>query len=117
MVDDHRYLPSNPAGLRSPRLLWPRRAELILDALDIVVPAPGHVLFDSHHGFRPYFCEAADPESKGVVEHLVGYAKTDLIAPGAPWSDPLTANRAAIAWCELIDVSMLSAAGWPRRSG
>ena len=26
--------------------------------------------------FRPDFRDAADPESKGLVEHLVGYAKT-----------------------------------------
>ena len=25
------------------------------------------------YGFRPDFCEAADPESKGIVENLVGY--------------------------------------------
>jgi transposase len=25
-------------------------------------------------GFRPDFCEPADPESKGIVEALVGYA-------------------------------------------
>ena len=38
--------------------------------------------FAAHHGFRPDFCEAADPESKGIVENLVGYAKTDLMIPG-----------------------------------
>ncbi len=27
-------------------------------------------------GFRPDFCQAADPASKGIVENLVGYAKT-----------------------------------------
>jgi len=40
------------------------------------------VRFAAHHGFRPDFCEAADPESKGIVENLVGYAKTDLMIPG-----------------------------------
>ena len=29
----------------------------------------------THYGFRPDFCEGADPESKGIVENLVGYAK------------------------------------------
>ena len=47
--------------------------------------------FAAHHGFRPDFCEAADPESKGIVENLVGYAKTDLMIPGAGGSgDPFT---------------------------
>jgi transposase len=37
-----------------------------------VVPTGEYVRFASHHGFRPDFCEAADPESKGIVENLVG---------------------------------------------
>jgi hypothetical protein len=28
------------------------------------------VRFAAHHGFRPDFCEASDPESKGIVESL-----------------------------------------------
>ena len=48
-----------------------------------VVPTGEYVRFAAHHGFRPDFCEAADPESKGIVENLVGYAKTDLMIPGA----------------------------------
>ena len=48
-----------------------------------VVPTAEYVRFAAHHGFRPDFCEAADPESKGIVENLVGYAKTDLMIPGA----------------------------------
>ena len=32
---------------------------------NVVVPAPGYVTFAAHYGFRPDFCEAADPESKG----------------------------------------------------
>ena len=66
---------------------------------NVVVPAPGYVRFATHHGFRPDFCEAADPESKGVVEHLVGYAKTDLVVPGAPWAGVAAANTAAVTWC------------------
>jgi hypothetical protein len=46
---------------------------------NVVVPAPGYVSFAAHYGFRPDFCEAADPESKGIVENLVGYAKADLV--------------------------------------
>ena len=34
---------------------------------NVVVPHPVYVRFATHFGFRPDFCEAADPESKGVV--------------------------------------------------
>jgi transposase len=69
-----------------------------------VVPTGEYVRFAAHHGFRPDFCEAADPESKGIVENLVGYAKTDLMIPGAdgsgePFTDLGAANVAAAAWC------------------
>jgi transposase len=39
---------------------------------NVVVPAGEYVRFAAHYGFRPDFCEAADPESKGIVERLVG---------------------------------------------
>lgn len=65
---------------------------------NVVVPAPGYVRFAAGYGFRPDFCEAADPESKGVVEHLVGYAKRDLVVPSGGWPDLETANRDAVAW-------------------
>jgi hypothetical protein len=69
-----------------------------------VVPTGEYVRFASHHGFRPDFCEASDPESKGIVENLVGYAKTDLMIPGVggsgdPFTDVGAANTAAAAWC------------------
>jgi len=69
-----------------------------------VVPTAQYVRFAAHHGFRPDFCEAADPESKGIVENLVGYAKTDLMIPGVggsgdPFTDLGAANVAAAAWC------------------
>jgi hypothetical protein len=51
------------------------------------------------YGFRPDFCEANDPESKGIVENLVGHAKRDLIVPQAPFIDLAAANAAAAAWC------------------
>lgn len=70
---------------------------------NVVVPAPGYLAFASHYGFRPDFCEAADPESKGVVENLVGYAKADLMIPGAPFADLAVANAAAIAWCAEVN--------------
>ena len=64
-----------------------------------VVPAADYVRFASHYGFRPDWCEAADPESKGIVENLVGYAKRDLIVPQVPFSDLAAANVAAREWC------------------
>ena len=48
---------------------------------NVVVPTAGYVRFATHYGFRPDFCEAADPESKGAVEALVRYAKSDLVVP------------------------------------
>jgi len=78
-----------------------------------VVPTGEYVRFAAHHGFRPDFCEAADPESKGIVEHLVGYAKTDLMIPGAggsgePFTDLRAANTAAAAWCVEVNAVMHS---------
>ena len=70
---------------------------------NVVVPAPGYLAFAAHYGFRPDFCEAADPESKGVVENLVGYAKADLLVPGGPFTDLATANAAAVAWCAEVN--------------
>jgi len=55
------------------------------------------------YGFRPDFCEAADPESKGIVENLVGYAKADLMVPQAPSGDFTEANAAARAWCAEVN--------------
>ena len=66
---------------------------------NVVVPAPAYVAFARQYGFRPDFCEAADPESKGLVEHLVGYAKADLVVGAGPWPDIDAANEAAAAWC------------------
>jgi len=70
---------------------------------NVVVPSPGYLAFATHYGFRPDFCEAADPESKGLVENLVGYAKADLMIPGAPFTDLAVANAAAVAWCAEVN--------------
>jgi transposase len=64
-----------------------------------VVPTPQYLRFAAHYGFRPDFCEANDPQSKGIVENLVGYAKRDLIVPQAPFTDLAVANEQAAAWC------------------
>jgi hypothetical protein len=68
-----------------------------------VVPTAEYVRFAGHYGFRPDFCEAADPESKGIVENLVGYAKADLMVPQAPFADLAAANREAAAWCTEVN--------------
>jgi transposase len=70
---------------------------------NVVVPTPDYVRLATHYGFRPDFCEAADPESKGIVEHLVGYAKGDLLVPQAPFSGLAVANDAARAWCREVN--------------
>jgi transposase len=70
---------------------------------NVVVPTAEYVRFASHYGFRPDFCEAADPESKGIVENLVGYAKADLMAPQVPFGDLAAANAAAAAWCAEVN--------------
>jgi len=76
---------------------------------NVVVPAPDYVRFATHYGFRPDFCEAADPQSKGIVEHLVGYAKRDLIVAAEPSvSDLGAANDAAAAWCAEVNAMVHS---------
>jgi transposase len=70
---------------------------------NVVVPAPEYVRFAAHYGFKPDFCEAADPESKGIVENLVGYAKADLVVPEAPFADLAAANEKAAPWCAEVN--------------
>jgi transposase len=68
-----------------------------------VVPTADYVRFASFYGFRPDWCEAADPQSKGIVENLVGYAKRDLMVPQAPFTGLAAANAAAVAWCAEVN--------------
>ncbi|WP_219539961.1 IS21 family transposase, partial [Nonomuraea guangzhouensis] len=68
-----------------------------------VIPTGDYVRFATHYGFRPDWCEAADPESKGIVENLVGYAKRDLVVPHAPFDDLLAANVTARQWCAEVN--------------
>ena len=75
---------------------------------DLVVPTADYVRFATHYGFRPDFCKGADPESKGIVENLVGYAKRDLMIPALAddrlSSATLTAaNMQAAAWCTEVN--------------
>jgi len=70
---------------------------------NLVVPHPDYVRFALRYGFRPDFCEAADPQSKGVVEHLVGYAQADLLVPEGPFATLAEANQAAVVWCAEVN--------------
>jgi hypothetical protein len=71
---------------------------------NVVVPTADYVRFATHYGFRPDFCEGADPESKGLVENLVGYAKRDLMVPEdlSP-QDLAGANAKAKVWCTEVN--------------
>jgi transposase len=65
----------------------------------VVVPHPDYFRFAVHYGFRPDFCESADPESKGVVEHLAGYVQVDLVVPADGFGGRVeAANRQASIW-------------------
>jgi transposase len=77
---------------------------------NVVVPTPDYVRFASHYRFRPDFCHAADPETKGMVENLVGYAKTDLMIPliGSTSTSPSDRNDAAAAWCVEVNANQVS---------
>jgi transposase len=76
---------------------------------NVVVPTAGYVRFATHYGFRPDFCEAADPESKGAVEALVRYAKSDLVVPADDFAGDLAAaNAAAVAWCAEVNAAVHS---------
>lgn len=66
---------------------------------NVVIPTPDYVRFATHYGFSPDFCHAADPESKGIVEHLVGYAKRDVAFPDDDGADLAAWNTAAAVWC------------------
>jgi transposase len=72
--------------------------------MNVVVPTPDYVGFATHYKFRPDFCEGHDPESKGMVEHLVGYTKRDLVTPTDPSvADLVAANAEATRWCDEVN--------------
>jgi transposase len=73
---------------------------------NLVVPTADYVRFATHYGFRPDFCHANDPESKGIVENLVGYSKRDLMIPTGPsCSDLPAANAEAARWCDEVNAA------------
>lgn len=76
---------------------------------NVVVPTAQYVRFAAHYGFRPDFCEARDPESKGAVENLVRYAKSDLVVPAEDFGGDLhVANTAARRWCGEVNAQVHS---------
>jgi transposase len=76
---------------------------------NIVIPTPDYVRFATHYRFQPDFCEGGDPASKGIVENLVGYAKSDLVVPAAPDVEHLgDANADGRAWCDEVNAQMHS---------
>jgi transposase len=67
----------------------------------VVIPTPDYVRFATHYRFAPDFCHPADPESKGIVENLVGYAKSDLVLPDS--DDLAVLNDACRQWCSEVN--------------
>ncbi len=75
----------------------------------LVVPTPDYVRFVTHYGTRPDFCEGGDPESKGLVENLVGYVKSDLMIPeDLSVTDLAGANSKGAAWCREVNARVHS---------
>lgn len=75
----------------------------------MVIPTPAYVRFAAHYGFSPDFCEGADPESKGIVENLVGYVKSDLMIPEElTVTDLARANVQAAAWRAEVNATLHS---------
>jgi transposase len=82
---------------------------------NVVIPTAEYVRLAAHYGFTPDFCHANDPQSKGIVENLCGYAQRDLAVPllteaaisGAP-VDLRAANTAARAWCAEVNAAVHS---------
>lgn len=81
----------------------------------VMVPTVEYVRFATHYGFEPDWCHAADPQSKGVVENLCGYAQTDLAVPllteAALTGRELSlahANEAAKIWCTEVNSTIHS---------
>jgi transposase len=82
---------------------------------NVVIPTPDFIRLAGHYGFTPDFCHAQDPESKGIVENLVGYAQRDLVVPllteaqlaGRPVGVD-AANAAAKIWCAEVNARVHS---------
>ncbi len=82
---------------------------------NVVIPTPDFVRLACHYRFAPDFCHAEDPESKGIVENLVGYAQRDLVVPLLTETaindglvDVHTANAAGKIWCAEVNAAVHS---------
>ncbi|MCA2271621.1 Mu transposase domain-containing protein, partial [Mycobacterium avium] len=74
-----------------------------------------YVRFASHYGFVPDFCHGADPQSKGIVENLCGYAQDDLAVPllteaalAGEQVDLRALNAQAQLWCAEVNATVHS---------
>lgn len=81
----------------------------------VVVPTADYVRLAAHYGFAPDFCHPEDPESKGIVENLCGYAQRDLAVPllteaaiAGATLDLRTANATARQWCAEVNAAVHS---------
>jgi transposase len=70
---------------------------------DILRFNPDLQRFAREYGFKPAACWAYDPESKGKVESIIDYAKTDFFY-SLPVDDiPLNElNKQALGWCDEV---------------
>jgi hypothetical protein len=82
---------------------------------NVVIPTEAFIAFAAHYRFTPDWCEAADPQSKGVVEHLCGYVQRDLCVPmltearlAGRQVSLHEANTAAVAWCAEVNAAVHS---------
>lgn len=80
---------------------------------NVVVPTPDYVRLAGHYGFAPDFCHAHDPQSKGIVENLCGYAQRDLAVPLLTQAaleglalDVRSANASAATWCAEVNATL-----------
>jgi transposase len=68
----------------------------------VAVLNPDLVRLASHYRFSPRTTERQDPESKGKVEALVRFTKSDLI-PYEGFGSLDEANQAGAAWCQEVN--------------
>ena len=77
---------------------------------NVVVPTAEYIRLANHYRFQPDWCHPSDPQSKGIVENLCGYAQRDLAVPllteaaiSGKQLDLRAANAAAKAWCAEVN--------------
>jgi len=76
---------------------------------NVVIASPAYVRLATHYKFKADFCEASDPESKGLVENLVSYVKSDLMIPeDLSVADLPGANEMAASWCKEVNAALHS---------